>query len=94
MISGLDFNAIPSVLDPERTEEENEEIERKRQLRAKKRKQQMQRQIEETKVCCDRFVYLACNPSSLMKVTLKVYFSLSFFTIDPFTGKFEPGQKI
>ena len=36
--------------DPERTEEENEEFERKRKLRAKKRKQQMVQQIEDTKV--------------------------------------------
>lgn len=34
---------------PEKTEEENEEFERKRKLRAKKRKQQMEKQVEETK---------------------------------------------
>lgn len=94
LISGLDFNVISYVLDPERTEEENEEIERKRQLRAKKRKQQMQRQIEETKVCCDRFVYLDCNVSNIMKVTVKAYFSLAFFTIYTFPRKFEPRPKM
>ena len=38
------------ISDPERTEEENEEFERKRKLRATKRKQQMVQQIEDTKV--------------------------------------------